>query len=160
MKSFREYILEMARTGFKQINPKDLKLDDIHKKEVHSKDERLIGDIDGINVYKSIHAMQSRDEELVPRDYHLKDSVILKAIKKAIKKGFSPKSGKTMVTFKNKDKKYDLLELDWRQNTITIITIIQSGKRNPKEYFTSRHSDETQITTENINENNLIVIDD
>ena len=149
MKTFLELaLLEMARNTRKFIDSRDAILDDIHKKEIHSKEERIVGDIDGTIVIKSIHSMQSRDNEMVHRDYNLKDSVIIKAIKKAIKKGLRVGTGPAMITFKNKSKTYDLLVVDWRGPSIKIVTIIQGNRKSPKEYFTQKHSKDLQITTE------------
>ena len=110
-----------------------------------------IGEIEGYPVVKSKHVHQVRQGELDARDSGVRDSILIKAIKKAIKKGFSKQSGKTLITFKNKKKKYDMLVAKWENNAILIITVIQESKNNPKEFFTPKHKEETKITTESFN---------
>lgn len=108
-----------------------------------------IGEINDIPVVKSKHVGMIRDGEQQARDGGLRDAVVIKVLKKAIKKGFSKNSGKTLITYKDKkSKKYDMIVTSWERNAIVIITAIQDKKDNPKLYFTSKHREDTKITTE------------
>ena len=152
MKSFQELALLEVLKIIKKANniSEPIKVPNEPSEPVEAKNS--IGEINNIPVVKSKHTGIIRDGEQKPRDFGLRDAVIIKAIKKAIKKGFSRKTGKTLITYKNKQKKYDLLVASWESNAIVIITVIQDSKDNPKQYFTPKHqkAGDKMITTESL----------
>jgi hypothetical protein len=163
MKTFKEIAIEEALKIVRRASDKPVQKSAKKQKEVKTSKKasgKTIGDINGTKIVKSHHVSEIRDGELESRDGGLKDSVIIKAIKKAIKKGFSQKSPKTLITFKNKKKLYDLLIVKWARNAIVIITIIQDNKNNPKLYYTpKRKSDGSAlITTESFNKEHNIPV--
>jgi hypothetical protein len=104
---------------------------------------------DSVQIIRSKHTKETRNGQQVPRDDGLRDAVILKAIKKAWKKGLNPNT-KTMITYKNKKKKYDMIVVDWvkRENKIILVTSIQDSKDAPKYYFGPKHKNDEKIMTE------------
>ena len=114
---------------------------------------------DNVQIVRSNHTKETRNGELVPRDEGLRDAIILKAVKKAWKKGLKPKT-KTMITYKNKKKKYDMIVVDWQksQNKIILVTSIQDAKDSPRMYFGPSHKNDPQIMTESYNE--IIMLDE
>jgi len=164
MKSFKEIaILEALRIVKRASDKNQPQLDKrqdilgkIHNSEIEDNKpvKNQIGDIDGFPVVKSKHVGMIRDGEQNPRDEGLRDAIIIRTLKKAIKKGFSRKTGKTLITYKNKkSKKYDMIVASWESNAIVIITVIQDSKDNPKQYFTPKHqkAGDKMITTESFN---------
>lgn len=135
---------------------------DVHNTEIKDAEvyhQNSIGNINDFPIVKSKHVGITRDGETESRDSGVKDATIIKAIKKAIKKGFSKKSGKTLITFKNKKKLYDMIIVAWENNAIVIITIIQGNRKNPKEYFTPARSKHTKITTESFGYKEILSVD-
>lgn len=178
MKRFQEFAileaLRIVKRASDKNNPQSDKRQDIigniHNKEMQDEVpvKNQIGDIDGFPIVKSDHVHQVRDGEQDTRDAGIKDSIIIKSIKSAVKKGFSSKTGKTLITFKNKKtKKYNMMIAVYHSNAIVIVTIIQGEKDNPKMYWTPNRKGHEKITTESydyyseIQEiDNIIIVED
>jgi len=114
---------------------------------------------DKCKIIRTNHTKEIRDGEQNSRDDGLRDATILKAVKKAWKKGLKP-GVKTIITYKNKKKTYDMIVIEWQktQNKIILITAIQEGKKLARDYFTPSHKKDAKIMTENVQE--MIEIDD
>jgi hypothetical protein len=151
MKKFREIAIEEALKIVKK-GDSSMKIKKPLQRDRESKDNFIpkidISYFDKVKIIKSKHIEEIRDGELLPRDEGLRDAVIIRVIKKAWKKGLS--YGKTMITYKNKKKKYDMLVIDWKKNQdiIILVTSIQDSKKSPKQYFGPKHKDDNQIMTE------------
>ena len=159
MKSFKEIAileaLKIVKRASDKNNPQaDKRQDNINK--IHNTEmkdaqpvKNQIGDINGFPIVKSDHVHQVRSGEQNTRDAGIKDSIVVKSIKSAVKKGFSEKSGKTLITFMNKkSKKYNMMIAVYHSHAIVIVTIIQGEKENAKMYWTPNRKDHEKITTE------------
>lgn len=113
---------------------------------------------DTVKIVRTSHTKEIRNGELVPRDEGLRDAVILKTVKKAWKKGLKPNT-KTIITYKNKKKKYDMIVVDWQksQNKLILVTTIQDNNKFPGMYFSQSRKNDAKIMTENFT--NTIVDD-
>jgi len=160
MKKFEEIAiieaLKIIKRASDKSNPESDKRQDninkVHNMEIQDINQikNQIGDIDTFPIVKSDHVYKVRDGEQITRDSGIKDSIIVKSIKSAVKKGFSKKSGKTLITFKDKKtKKYNMMIASYQTNAIVIITIIQGEKENAKMYWTPGRKNIEKITTEN-----------
>lgn len=133
----------------------------IVKKKGQEKEQRKIdiSHFDECDIIRTKHTKEVRDGQDVPRDDGLRDAVILRVVKKAWKKGLQSDT-KTMVTYKNKKKKYDMIVIEWKQKQkkIILVTSIQDGKESPKLYFTPKHKNDEKIMTERVME--IIDLDD
>jgi len=163
MKTFREYAYDIDET-LKIVKKKSDQSDqNTYKRSKKSKgnfEKKIsISYFDTVQIIKSKHIKETRDGELVPRDEGLRDAVVLRVIKKAWKKGLKPNI-KTMITYKNKKKKYDMIVVDWEksQNKIILVTSIQDSKDSPRMYFGPSHKNDPQIMTESYNE--IIMLDE
>jgi len=145
MKTFRGIIIQEALRIKKKTQKEPSK-------------EISISYFDGCKIVYTKHTKEIRDGELVPRNEGLRDAVILKAVKKAWKKGLKP--GKTMITYKNKNKKYNMIVIDWniKEKKIILVTSIQDNKDLPKFYRTKVHMGEPFIMTESYND--FIILED
>jgi len=148
IRTFKEIALEEALKIVKK------KSDSENSKPVgtNAPEKRIdVSYFDSCQIIRTKHTKEVRNGQQVPRDDGLRDAIILKAVKKAWKKGLKP--GKTMVTYKNKKKKYDMIVIDWneRENKIILVTSIQDSKEQPKFYRTAKHQGEPFIMTENYN---------
>ena len=126
-----------------------------------SKKPYIVGNINGILIKKTRHAHENRDYEFHPRDYGLTNDDILTIFNKALKKPSFKKNIKTMIVYRNKKGKYDVIVAEWKGHFIDIITIMQKNKRSPYEYFTPKHGDEARTIVEhyNINIDDIIIIE-
>jgi len=108
-----------------------------------------VSHFDECEIIRTSHTKKVRDGEQNSRDNGLRDATILKAVKKAWKKGLKP-GIKTMITYKNKKKTYDMIVIEWQksQKKIILITAIQDGYKIPTEYFTPSHKNDAKIMTE------------
>jgi len=162
MKTFLEVlILEEIKkiANYKElIDQRDDLLKDIHMKDIeHTKAsfaDRRIGVVNGITIYKSVHSTEVRDDgdgAGLVRDYGLDNEFILNIFKKLfLKPTYNPKK-KTMVAYRNKRNKYDLLVITPIEgNTIKIITIIQGHKNTAREYFTPSHYNDQKAMIESV----------
>jgi len=166
MKTFREYaydIDEALKIVKKKSDQGNQNNQNTYKRPRETKgnfEKKIdISYFDTVQIIKSKHIKEIRDGELVPRDEGLRDAVILRVIKKAWKKGLKPNT-KTMITYKNKKKKYDMIVVDWQksQNKIILVTSIQDSKDSPRMYFGPSHKNDPQIMTESYNE--IIMLDE
>ena len=110
MMSFKNSVLLEALRIVKKKQDDDNRQDlmrDIHNQEIEDAKplKNQIGEINGLPVVKTEHTFQKREGEMNTRGEGIKDSILIKALKAGIKKGFSQKTGKTLITFKNKKQK-------------------------------------------------------
>lgn len=163
MSTFSEYVLLEAlrrlgeadsyRKGY-EVDKRDDIVRDIHDTEIKDTKDSLesikIGVVNGIIIFKSVHAQEIRTGEGHTRDYGLTDEKIEEIFKKLfLKPTYNPKK-KTMVVYKNDKKKFDLLVISPLESRyIKIITIIQGNKNNSYDYFTPSHKDEQKVIVEN-----------
>jgi len=131
MKTFREIAIQEALKIVKKNKPENID----------------ISYFDDCEIIRTNHTKKVRDRESSSRDNGLRDAVILKAVKKAWKKGLKQKT-KTMITYKNKYKKYDMMVVEWDKKKIILVTSIQHSKDLPKYYFGPSHKDDAKIMTE------------
>jgi len=148
MKTFKEIALEEALRIVKKnqpVTPQNTPRET--KKPFSAKID--VSYFDSVKIIRTKHTKEVRDGELNARDNGLRDATILKAIKKAWKKGLEP-GVKTMITYKNKKKKYDMIVIEWQksQNKIILVTSIQDSYKTPKQYFTPSHKNDAKIMTE------------
>ena len=139
IKTFKEIALEEA---LKIVKKKQ-------EKPTISSEPIDISHFDECEIIRTKHTKETRAGQLVPRDDGLRDAIILKAVKKAWKKGLKPNT-KTMITYKNKKKKYDMIVIEWKdkQKKIILVTSIRDGKDAPKYYFGPKHKNDEKIMTE------------
>lgn len=173
MKDFRELLLLEALRIVKKKSDQPMETtiptEPVIQKLSKSEEKRLVGEpneIPNTFIIKSTHATEVRQGERFPRDYRVRDAVIVRTLKKAHKKGFNQKSGISMITYKNKDKKYDVMVCHWIKNKIIIITMIQAGKESPNQFFSGKHKNKTRFMVEkeiisisHLDINTIIIID-
>jgi hypothetical protein len=149
---FKDYIIQEALRIVAK-NPKTPSTNNSRETKKPFLPKIDISYFDNVKIIRTKHTKETRHGEEVPRDDGLRDAVILKAVKKAWKKGLKP-GVKTMITYKNKKKRYDMIVIEWQksQNKIIIITTIQDNYKLPTEYFTSSHKNDAKIMTENVEE--------
>jgi hypothetical protein len=152
MKTFEEYMIleEILKIGNAEdyrksgVDKRDDLTKDIHDKDINDTKDSLesyrVGVVNGITIFKSIHAHEIRDGEGLPRDYGLTDEDVLKIFEKLfLKPAYNPKN-KTMVAYKNHKGKFDLMVISpLEYKYIKIITIIQGNKNRSYDYFTQSH---------------------
>ena len=147
MKTFREFV-----EGLKIVKKKeDNQVRPERTRETKQKPKIDVSYFDTVRIVRSKHSQEIRANELKPRDEGLRDATILKAVKKAWKKGLK-ENEKTLITYKNKSKKYDMIIVEWirKQNKIILVTAIQGNKDKPNQYFRASNKDQQKIMTENI----------
>ena len=151
MKTFREYALSEALKIVKRASDNPVKKPQSFSTKKKVKLPDSVSYFDNCEIIRTTHSKEIRDGELGPRDEGLKDALILKTVKKAWKKGLKPDT-KTIITYKNKKKKYDLIVVEWKikENKIVIVTVIQDNNNSPKDYYTNKHKNDPKIMTENI----------
>ena len=149
MITFKEYIIDEALKIMKKRDTESKPNNKPRESKGNFEKKIDISYFDDVQIVKSKHIKETRDGQQVPRDDGLRDAVILKAIKKAWKKGLKPNT-KTIITYKNKKKKYDMIVIDWQQsqNKIILVTSIQDSKDTPKGYFGPSHKNDAKIMTE------------
>ena len=148
MKSFREYVIEGLRIVNK--NKDNIKPMNKPREEKNTYQEKItISDFDDMEIIRTKHSKKIRDGEQTARDDSLRDAIILKAIKKAWKKGLQPNT-KTVITYKNKKKLYDMMVIEWKksQGKLILITSIQGSEKTPKTYFRESNKKDAKIMTE------------
>lgn len=167
MKKFEEYMImeELRKLGKASDYRRDAgipdKRDDIVK-DIHTQDIKTtkdelesyrIGIVNGITIFKSIHAQEIRTGEGLPRDYGLTDEFVLNLFKKLfLKPAYNPKN-KTMIAFRNPKGKYDLMVVSpLEYKYIKIVTIIQGNKSRAYDYFTQSHINDQKAILEGISD--------
>jgi hypothetical protein len=160
MKTFKDYILAEALRIVKKNTPAK-PLNKPRETKDNFKPAIDVSYFDNVEIVRSKHSKEIRDGQLVSRDDGLRDAVILKAIKKAWKKGLRANT-KTVITYKNKKKKYDMIVIDWKQSQdkIILITSIQDNKNSPKTYFRQSNKTQDKIMTEQFNEYEVIELEE
>jgi hypothetical protein len=157
MLTFTEFIKNELLETLKIVKKRnDTTSSDISKPQTKPRESKRnfekkidISYFDTVNIVRSKHTKEIRTGQTIPRDEGLRDAIIIKAIKKAWKKGLKPYV-KTMISYKNKKKKYDLIVVEWqkKQNKIIIVTVIQDSKKTANDYFTPKHKNDAKIMTE------------
>ena len=137
------------------------KRDDLIK-GVHDKDikdtkdsfaSHIVGIVNGITVYKSVHSGEIRDGDGSPRDYGVDNDFLLNIFRKLfLRPTYNPKK-KTMVAYKNAKKKFDLMVISPLENkSLTIITMIQGNESSAQNYFGPSHMQDQKAMIESISD--------
>ena len=166
MKSFLEYQLledirkigtadDYRKTHGTIPDKRDDLINGVHVKDIKdTKDSfasHIVGIVNDITVYKSIHSGEIRDGDGSPRDYGVDNNFLLNIIRKLfLRPTYNPKK-KTMVAYKNAKKKFDLMVISPLENkSLTIITIIQGNESSAQNYFGPSHMQDQKAMIESI----------
>jgi len=109
-----------------------------HKDEIEDADGVFVANLNGTLIVKSHHMKEIRDGEKQARDADWDNPYMIKVFKKLfLKPAFRP--GKSMVAFRNKKGKYDLLAINYdaRFKTLKVITYIKKGRRGGYDAFST-----------------------
>lgn len=159
MENFRTFYLLEALRIVQKASDRQKSTDKIHNKEIKDTEisfsTDIIGKVNGKTVKKTKHMSQVRDGETLPRDHGISNDEILEVIEKVLKKPTFKKNTKTMVTYKNKKGKYNLLVLTLEGNLISLITVIKGNYKSPYDYFTPKHKDALKIIIEKFQDSNI-----
>ena len=136
----------------------------VHKGEIdHAKKEMdplQVGYIGDIKIMKSKHATEIRDQDSFSRDYNMDNDMFLSVFRKLfMKRTFKPNQ-KTSVVYRNKKRKFDVMVVELRGKTLTIITVIKKGERAPYDAKQSSREGQVNIIVEKIKhtiENEIII---
>lgn len=149
-----------------------------HDIEVGKSDEEdlFIANMNGTLIVKSRHMKEIRDGQKNARDADWDNDYMKKVFKKLfLKPAFRP--GKSMVAFRNKKGKYDLIAINYdaRFKTLKVITYIKKGRRGGYDAFsTNREYDknpkiviealsemgiDSQLAEELLEYNQFVVVD-
>lgn len=115
-----------------------------HKATTHADDidkeaeDLFVANMNGTLIVKSRHMKEIRDGQKNARDADWDNDYMIKVFKKLfLKPAFRP--GKSMVAFRNKKGKYDLIAINYdaRFKTLKVITYIKKGRRGGYEAFST-----------------------
>ena len=115
-----------------------------HKATSHADDidkeaeDLFVANMNGTLIVKSRHMKEIRDGQKNARDADWDNDYMIKVFKKLfLKPTFRP--GKSMVAFRNKKGKYDLLAINYdaRFKTLKVITYIKKNRRGGFEAFST-----------------------
>jgi hypothetical protein len=145
--------------GITSIDKRQMHKDAEHAKEIAQakadREKLTVGVVKGITVEKSFHATEVRDSGTnagQSRDSGIDNKELLKVFEKAIKNPNFKQGQRTMISYKNKKGKYDLMSVGYDRNVITIITFVQKGSKSPYDAFSrsSAHDKAGKVVIESI----------
>ena len=159
MKTFRQ-IAEGITEALKIVKKKEDKpTTQPQQKKTKKPKGTLVGTVQDAKVYKTFHSTQIRNGDKKPRDYGIKDALILKRLDKMLADKDFHKNTKTIVIYKNSKARYDLMVVIKEYGVINIITFIQGREKDPYNYFTKSRQQEDKIIVENQEISNIIILD-